>query len=157
MSWPAGEPAAEDYASDVLGLSWYDVARDDAPAPVYTCPECQQCALVVVADPDIETVLCFCCGFSDPSRNLAACSRAASRSSTRMAASTSASAGRVSSATEGVGGPESAGVEPCFSCGVATSRTKMSRWRSIPQEPGRHVRLPAVLVFWVAALDAVGR
>jgi len=56
---------ADEYASTVLGLSWYVAIKDGGAEPVYTCPECDLVTLVrgalLAGTPDIPADFCFNC------------------------------------------------------------------------------------------------
>jgi hypothetical protein len=56
---------AEEYASEVLGISSYDVGRYRVDSPIYSCVECEMDAMVTrvkfLESPDIDYYACFSC------------------------------------------------------------------------------------------------
>ncbi|MET0419733.1 MAG: hypothetical protein ABW022_27265 [Actinoplanes sp.] len=63
--WGSGAEAALEYAEDVLGLNWYEVASSGGQVPTEDCPHCGETAVVWDGFASVVTVprgLCFACG-----------------------------------------------------------------------------------------------
>lgn len=54
------EQAANEYVSDIMGLSEYVIVKEGGEWPIYECPECWETSLV--CNNDEELFLCFNCG-----------------------------------------------------------------------------------------------
>lgn len=75
---PAPEDAADQYVSEVIGLSQYVVAKEGGSWPVEECPECRRDALVEGVDVPGRAEIrweCFACGHWARSGSLARCTR----------------------------------------------------------------------------------
>jgi hypothetical protein len=66
------EAAANEYVTNVLGYSHYDVVKDGGEWPVHDCPECGTTALVVIQQDD-EKYRCFSCDTRYGPRELIRC------------------------------------------------------------------------------------
>lgn len=76
--WDDGNDAAEEYAANILNITWYDV-KDGADPAVRICPDCEHEAfladVVVRVDPTNPMWLCLQCGMTAKEEDINECVR----------------------------------------------------------------------------------
>jgi ribosomal protein S27E len=66
------EEAAQDYITNILGISEYETIKEGGEFPQYECPECDNDSLVY--DAKNKRVICFSCNYEDAMSNITFCS-----------------------------------------------------------------------------------